>query len=394
MNFEKNNIKLPFKIISLEITRKCNMKCQHCMRGEAQEKSLNKKVIDRFLDEVGTIQHLLLTGGEPLLEPEIIKYLVDEIIKRKIRIITWSCITNGSICNDEIINSFNKLSDYIATELGELYTKKGLRNIGSIGISNDEFHAKVDVDKTVHFYRKRANKHIVIAKGNQEDIITIVASGNAIKNHLTDNNSRDIIYHICPYRITIKDNMIDNDIAVTCDGNVTYGGDNSYKHIDSNIFGNIINEHLSDILLHNCHNQMFTEEEAYHYDYVYSSLKQKKFLDGWTEKDYKEVLDYFDIVHEKRVKMTLLFPFLKYDEVVKLAYDVMNLSRAKIGHIHHKIVCIDSWNIYINSFEKSLEYYNKIKRLAIQKDPIDFAKNYFKISMMDVEKISEKYHVI
>ena len=88
-DIEKDITKLPFRSMALEITRKCNMKCPHCMRGKPQNQVLNKKVIDKFLDEIGTVQNLLLTGGEPFLEPEIIEYLVDGIIKRKSRILTF-----------------------------------------------------------------------------------------------------------------------------------------------------------------------------------------------------------------------------------------------------------------------------------------------------------------
>ncbi len=96
------------------------------------------------------------------LAPGTIKYLVDGIIRRKSRILTFSCVTNGSICNKDIIHNFNRLAHYIANEFKGLYTEKGLRNIGSISISNDKYHSGINLDKTASFYRKYANKHIVI----------------------------------------------------------------------------------------------------------------------------------------------------------------------------------------------------------------------------------------
>ncbi len=172
---DKNVLRLPYRVISLEITRKCNMQCAHCMRGLAQEKIMGRQVINRFLDEIGTVQHLLLTGGEICLAPGTIKYLVDEIIRHKSRILTFSFVTNGSICNKDIIHNFNRLAHYIANEFKGLYIEEGLRNIGSIIISNDEYHSGTNLDKTASFYRKYANKHIVIFKEDKKKYKSLVA---------------------------------------------------------------------------------------------------------------------------------------------------------------------------------------------------------------------------
>lgn len=82
------------------------MACKHCMRGEAQNHTISKEVIDKALDQVGLIAHLLLTGGEPFLEPKMIDYLFDGIIRQKIRIMNFGVVINGSVLDDNIIKSF------------------------------------------------------------------------------------------------------------------------------------------------------------------------------------------------------------------------------------------------------------------------------------------------
>lgn len=59
------------------------MACTHCMRGDAQDLAISKEVIDKCLDSIAGVYDLILTGGEPFLEPDIIDYLFDEIIRRK-----------------------------------------------------------------------------------------------------------------------------------------------------------------------------------------------------------------------------------------------------------------------------------------------------------------------
>ena len=63
---------LHLKHLLLEATRKCNMACPHCMRGDAEELSMDYAVIDRIFEDVRQIDHLVLTGGEPSLAPYVI----------------------------------------------------------------------------------------------------------------------------------------------------------------------------------------------------------------------------------------------------------------------------------------------------------------------------------
>ena len=56
---------LHLKHLLLEATRKCNMACPHCMRGDAEELSMDYAVIDRIFEDVRQIDHLVLTGGDP-----------------------------------------------------------------------------------------------------------------------------------------------------------------------------------------------------------------------------------------------------------------------------------------------------------------------------------------
>ena len=74
--------------IGFEMTRRCNMKCKFCCRGDAQNLDITDEIIDKALDELKNfdIGILRLHGGEPLLAPDMIQYLVDGIIKRNIKL--------------------------------------------------------------------------------------------------------------------------------------------------------------------------------------------------------------------------------------------------------------------------------------------------------------------
>ena len=67
-----------------EVTRRCNFKCEHCMRGDAQNVDLSENAIDNLLNQTLAFGDILFTGGEPLMALDKIEYIIDGMIKRKI----------------------------------------------------------------------------------------------------------------------------------------------------------------------------------------------------------------------------------------------------------------------------------------------------------------------
>ena len=54
MNFEK---------LYLEVTRECTMRCEHCLRGENEHKSMSIETLENSLKDIKHIHTLLLSGG-------------------------------------------------------------------------------------------------------------------------------------------------------------------------------------------------------------------------------------------------------------------------------------------------------------------------------------------
>ena len=46
----KNKEMILIKSVALEGTRRCNAKCDHCMRGEPQNLDMSREVIDNLLE--------------------------------------------------------------------------------------------------------------------------------------------------------------------------------------------------------------------------------------------------------------------------------------------------------------------------------------------------------
>ena len=115
----------------IEVTRKCNIKCLHCLRGGAQNLNIDTKHIDSLLNQVSEIGHVTFTGGEPTLNVEAIQYFLDAIKKRGISLGGFYVVTNGK----------NVKENFVITML-KLYAYSYEKEICSVQVSNDIYHAE------------------------------------------------------------------------------------------------------------------------------------------------------------------------------------------------------------------------------------------------------------
>ena len=118
---KKDNLSFP-EDLELQITNLCNLKCQMC-NGKSSSKLLvennslgfeNLKQKDYNLNDVEylkfeeMIKHDLslinLRGGEPLFNEKVIELLLKLIENKKAKNIILHITTNGTICNDKILN--------------------------------------------------------------------------------------------------------------------------------------------------------------------------------------------------------------------------------------------------------------------------------------------------
>lgn len=85
--------------LCFELTRRCNMKCEFCCKGEAQSQDITPEIIDKALDELSdyNIFHIRVNGGEPLLNKQGLLYLIDEIIRREFMVCQFLVFTNGTV---------------------------------------------------------------------------------------------------------------------------------------------------------------------------------------------------------------------------------------------------------------------------------------------------------
>ena len=95
------------------------MRCAHCLRGEQENKDINLKAIDAFLENngVSSINEVSFTGGEPSLNPKAISYFIDSCKKHKVDVYSFQIITNGKRYTQEFISTIEKLENFCGSDL-------------------------------------------------------------------------------------------------------------------------------------------------------------------------------------------------------------------------------------------------------------------------------------
>jgi MoaA/NifB/PqqE/SkfB family radical SAM enzyme len=156
----------------IEITRRCNAKCRHCLRGGAQNKNIADETIDKLLDGVDYISTLTFTGGEPSLAVDRIRYITKEIKARGISLGGFFMYTNGQMASLELIHALMDLYAYVHPS--------DRNETCSLVISEDQYHAEI-IDNTearnlyscLSFFRPTNHKYTeitsVIAEGRAKD---------------------------------------------------------------------------------------------------------------------------------------------------------------------------------------------------------------------------------
>lgn len=124
-------MKLHLKSLVLEITRKCNMDCKHCMRGKSQNLHMRYEVLETIFRKIKKIDHLVITGGEPSLASHNIQSMISLARENGCEIGNFFCATNAK----EYDGAF-----HIAVNDLYLYCKEPEKCV--LSITKDQFHEK------------------------------------------------------------------------------------------------------------------------------------------------------------------------------------------------------------------------------------------------------------
>lgn len=220
-----------------EVTRRCNMHCAHCLRGEPQNLDMTTEIMDRTLDQIDQIGWLLFSGGEPSLNSKMIRYAVDQVIRKQKNVESFYVVTNGKRYSQVMVNSLIDLYGYI---LGN----GGGNDMCGLALSKDEFHGGIRPENE---NRLRALSFFT------EDKIHSFSDGGIIDEGRAESLDRGKR----PYSREMLDIVsldsesleIDNTLYISAKGDVLIGCDFSYAREEREKLGNILETPLEKMLL-------------------------------------------------------------------------------------------------------------------------------------------------
>ena len=154
-----NTRKITFDCLAVEITRRCQLQCSHCMRGDAQDIDMAPDVMESLLKQTEYISELSFTGGEPLLNLEGIKHFLQVMKGYGVGLGQLRIITNGLIRTDEIMSVLEDYYGWIAKTTKDSLAPYNKNNDFpvTLDVSGDSFHrlAGAKPKEAIKYYQQR-----------------------------------------------------------------------------------------------------------------------------------------------------------------------------------------------------------------------------------------------
>lgn len=219
-----------------EVTRRCNIACQHCLRGEPQNKDIDNTTIDKTLEGVTSIGTLTFAGGEPSLAVDRIRYIYEQIKTRGIDLYGFYLVTNGKIASKDLMSALIDVYTLVDNTADEF--------MGGFDISKDQYHIDEGYDTSAadKMYRALSFYHPNARKG---DIQSLINEGRArgmghreafLEPLVIETDADDI-----PQRV-------EGTVYINALGDVIPSCDMSFESQNENKIGNVNEKSLSEIV--------------------------------------------------------------------------------------------------------------------------------------------------
>ncbi len=221
----------------IEVTRKCNMTCEHCLRGEAENLVFNVEFFREFVttNKVHYIRAITFTGGEPSLHPEIIIEVLEICEVYGVDIGSFYIATNGirHLKSDDFIIAITRLWCFCIDN-----------ECSGVALSVDNYHDTIQgesMEDTLSIFKFFSVKHC------PTDVSYMLNEGMFKENY---DCGRDVERSKIDVDECIEHNsLLDVETYLNCKGNVVLGCDWSSENQDNNVLCSYDVKITEDVLI-------------------------------------------------------------------------------------------------------------------------------------------------
>ena len=223
----------------IEITRRCNVQCLHCLRGPAQKVDIDNKTIDKLLEGITQISCVTFTGGEPSLAVSKIKYFTKRVKELGIEVSSFYVITNGKVASVAMAHALMDLYAYCNPFDAEDF-------MGGLTISQDQYHREIgyEINSAMRVYGALA---FFKPKDRKMDIEYPINEGWARINGI---GTRDERPNMNVIGLDDDGNVerVEEVVYINALGNVVPSCDMSYESQAEHKIGNVHDNTLAEIM--------------------------------------------------------------------------------------------------------------------------------------------------
>lgn len=353
--------KCSIETLVIEITRRCNLKCAHCIQGDAQNITITKEIIDKMFSQVDNVKKIKIVGGETLLEIETLEYMLQSIDRYNLQTSSVSLITNGTIKDSRVISVFD---DFVK--------RKNNRYISML-ISDDDFHDINKSKETVKFYNSiNFNNKILIklysdiGEPNVNNGAPLIYMGRAI-SYIKENGFKNVSNIVIKensvrtHQICVKDNCIKCILQLSANGLIGLTLHADYNTSDKLGIGNILHKPLMDIINNHNKNCPYLCDECYNETVNLTTMICNP-LDPPYLKEFNKVMSLIDnkrIEAAWRIRKLIqkTYPSIPIQEVIKRTPVI---GYAEYESIIDNIPIPDYWTFLLESaYRKNFPYNNE-----------------------------------
>lgn len=226
----------------LEVTRQCNLRCSHCLRGSAQRLKMSTDILTRACAG-NYICTVTFTGGEPSLACDVIEEFINLVKWRGTTFSHFYVVTNA-----KTRNGFKRFLGL----LDDLYGRADEQAACSLVVSQDQYHQN---EHKINLWKLRGKYDeyppYFYADQRKDRLYNLVNEGRAHENQLSGCDPEQQR----PWQCRESDGelqVMEENLYIAANGNVVSNCDMSFKRIDQESKGNVLQTPLEDIVRSYC----------------------------------------------------------------------------------------------------------------------------------------------